>query len=99
MSHVDLRHYIRTYEQALEPAMCRRLIDSFGALDRFQRPNGRGVRAGLEESAWTELNVSKMADAGFVGLFRTFIDRALARYNADVGLTIAVPDTPLTSCL
>lgn len=99
MSHADLRHYIRTYEHALDPALCRRLIDSFLTLDRFQRPNGRGVRAGLEESAWTELNVSKMADAGFMGMFRTFIDHALARYNSDVGLTLAVPNTPLTSDL
>jgi hypothetical protein len=99
MSHTDLRHYIRTYERALEPALCSRMIDSFNSLARFQRANGRGIRAGLEESAWTELNVTKMADAGFMGMFRTIIEGSLVRYNNDVGLTIPVPNSPLTSDL
>jgi len=95
----DLRHYVRTYDQDLDPALCRQMIDSFSALERFQRANGRTVRAGLEESAWTELNVSRMSDAGFQGLFRGLIDRALDRYNRDVGLPIAIPNSPLTSDL
>lgn len=99
MSHADLRHYIRTYDDDLDAALCSRMIQSFDALERFQRANGRGVRAGLEGSAWTELNVTRMSDAGFLRLFRGLIDRALARYNADVGLTIAVPNSPATSDL
>lgn len=96
---VDLRHYVRTYDHDLEPALCRQMIHSFSALERFQRANGRTVRAGLEESAWTELNVSRMSDAGFLGVFRGLIDRALERYNRDVGLPIAIPNSPLTSDL
>lgn len=99
MPHADLRHYIRTYDHDLDPALCARMIQSFGALERFQRANGRGVRAGLEGSAWTELNVTRMSDAGFLQLFRGLIDRALARYNADVGLGIPVPNSPATSDL
>jgi prolyl 4-hydroxylase len=99
MSQTDLRHYIRTYERALDPALCTQMIDSFNTLARFQARNGRGVRAGLEDSAWTELNVSRMSDAGFRSMFRKFIDEALARYNRDVGLTIPVPNSPLTSDL
>jgi prolyl 4-hydroxylase len=99
MNHADLRHYIRTYERALEPALCARRLASFSGLERFQRPNGRGIRAGLEESAWMELNVTKMADEGFRGMFRRMIDGALALYNTDVGLSIAVPNSPLTSDL
>jgi len=99
MTHADLRHYIRTYDADLTPDLCAQMIGSFKGLERFQRRNGRGVRAGLEGSAWTELNVSQMADAGFTRTFRVLIDRALARYNADVGLTIPVPNSPLTSDL
>ncbi|HWK74887.1 MAG TPA: 2OG-Fe(II) oxygenase [Povalibacter sp.] len=95
----DLRHYVRTYDQDLDLALCRQMIDSFSALERFQRANGRTVRAGMEGSAWTELNVSRMSDAGFQGLFRGLIDRALDRYNRDVGLPIAIPNSPLTSDL
>ncbi len=55
-------------------------------LKRFRAENGRSVRAGLEDSAWTELNVSKMADAAFLSFFRGRIDNALDRYNRDVQL-------------
>lgn len=75
------------------------MIESFHALGRFQRRNGRGVRAGLEQSAWTELNVTKLSDPGFQSMFRAQIDRALARYNEDVGLQIAIPNSPSTSDL
>ncbi|MGH8053187.1 MAG: 2OG-Fe(II) oxygenase [Stenotrophomonas sp.] len=95
----DLRHYIRTYDNSLAPELCGKLIDSFNTLARFQQRNGRGVRAGLEESAWTELDVSKLSDAGFLAFFRQLVSQSLQRYNADVGLPIAVPDSPLLSPL
>ncbi|HMI37684.1 MAG TPA: 2OG-Fe(II) oxygenase [Steroidobacteraceae bacterium] len=95
----DLPHYIRTYDNDLDAELCQRLISSFTALQRFQNVNGRGVRAGLEDSAWTELNVTRLSDTGFLGVFRGLIDRALDRYNADVGLHIPIPNSPLTSDL
>lgn len=101
MAHVpgDLRHYVRVYDSDLDGALCARLLDSFARAGRFQRGNGRGVRRGLEESAWTELNVTRLADEGFKAMFRQRIDLALERYNRDVGLPIAIPNTPLTSDL
>jgi hypothetical protein len=90
----DLTHYIRVYDAALDPAVCAQMIDSFNALGRFQAANGRGHRAGLDDSAWTELNVSKVADEGFQGFFRLQIDAALERYNRDLGLAIPVPNSP-----
>jgi prolyl 4-hydroxylase len=95
----DLAHYIRTYDNDLDAELCQRLIGSFNALERFQKLNGRGVRRGLEESAWTELNVTRLSDTSFLAMFRQSIDRALVRYNADVGLAIPVPNSPLTSDL
>jgi prolyl 4-hydroxylase len=93
----QLSHYIRAYDQNLEKRLCLRLIESFAGLARFQRPNGRGIRAGLEGSAWTELNVTALSDADFLGMFRQFIDRALVRYNHDIGLPIAIPAAPQIS--
>jgi prolyl 4-hydroxylase len=93
-SPVDLRDYIQVYDDALAPDFCARMIESFHAMERFQRDNGRGFRAGLEESAWTELDISPLADAGFKGFFVQQIEAALARYNASLGLTIPVPATP-----
>lgn len=97
MEKTDLRHYIRTYEGNLEPDLCQRMIDSFNALGRFHTVNGRSRRAGLEDSAWTELNVTGLSDESFLGFFRAKIDLALARYNQDVGLEIAVPNSPKTA--
>jgi prolyl 4-hydroxylase len=99
MSTADLRHYIRTYEGDLEPDWCQRMIESFGTLDRFHESNGRGHRAGLEHSAWTELNVTRLSDESFLGFFRARIDLALDRYNQDVGLDIQVPNSPKTADL
>ncbi|WP_116808327.1 2OG-Fe(II) oxygenase [Steroidobacter cummioxidans] len=99
MSHADLRRYIRTYDHDLEPQLCQQMIGSFAGLERFQLRNGRGVRRGLEDSAWTELNVSRLADAAFQGMFRKLIDRALERYNRDVELAIPIPNSPLFSNL
>jgi prolyl 4-hydroxylase len=95
----SLTHYIRTYDANLRPDLCEKLIGSFHAMERFQKRNGRGVRAGLEHSGWSELNVTRLSDAGFLGMFRQIIDAALARYNQDVRLAIPVPNSPRFSDL
>jgi hypothetical protein len=86
--------YVRTYDNALPAALCQQMIASFNALARFHRINGRGVRAGLEQSGWTELNVSRFSDPQFLGMFRQFVDAALARYNNDLQLAIPIPNSP-----
>ncbi|HSC07437.1 MAG TPA: hypothetical protein VLD59_11480, partial [Steroidobacteraceae bacterium] len=91
---MDLRHFVRVYDGDLEPAFCQRMIDSFAALSRFHVVNGATARAGLEESAWTELNVTRLSDDAFRGFFRHQIDRALERYNRDIALDIPVPNSP-----
>jgi hypothetical protein len=95
----ELSHFVRVYDNDIGSDLCRRFLDSFAGLSRFHAHNGRGVRKGLEASAWTELNVSRLADAAFLADFRLRIDMALARYNADVGLTIPVPVAPKHSDL
>jgi prolyl 4-hydroxylase len=93
----SLSHYVRVYDQSLGSELCARMIDSFAGLARFHRGNGRGVRVGLEQSAWTELNVTALSDDHFKGMFRQIIDQALGRYNRDIGLPIPVPNTPVIS--
>jgi len=95
----ELSHFVRVYDDDLDAEFCQRMLSSFAALARFQVNNGRGVRAGLEQSAWTELNVTRLADAAFAADFRRRLDRALERYNRDVGLTIPVPPAPRHSDL
>ena len=95
----DLRHYIRVYDDDLPAELCTRMVQSFRTLPRFHQPNGRGHRAGLENSAWTEMNVTRLSDAGFLGFFRMRVDLALQRYNHDVALGIPIPNSPKTSDL
>jgi hypothetical protein len=99
MGLLDIQHYIRVYDESLEPLLCQQMVESFATLARFQQRNGRGVRKGLEESAWTELNVTKLSDHAFKQMFRMRIDAALERYNRDVGLGIALPSTDTTADL
>jgi hypothetical protein len=92
--HQDLRHFIRVYDDALPATWCTRLLKGFDALSAHQARNGRELRAGLEDSAWTELNVTRHGDPLTAGFFRARIDEALARYNADVRLDLPVPNSP-----
>jgi prolyl 4-hydroxylase len=97
---VNLRHLIRVYDTDLNPGMCARLIEMFNVLQPQHQTNGGPAHPGLELSAWTELNASRLADKGFLGFFRRQIDSGLARYNADIGLRpIAVPNSPRTADL
>ena len=92
--HQDLRHFVRVYDDALSATWCSRLLAGFDALSTHQARNGRELRAALHESAWTELNITRHGDPLTVGHFRKLIDEGLARYNADVGLGIPVPNSP-----
>lgn len=95
----DLSHYVRVYDADLDAPLCAKMVDSFHQLSRFHQPNGRGFREGLEESAWVELNVTRLSDPNFLAFFRSRIDTALERYNRDVGLSIPVPNSPKTADL
>lgn len=96
---IELSQYVRVYDDQLEPAFCEKMLGSFATLERFHEQNGRGSRAGLEQSAWVELNVSRLSDPGFRSFFRHQIDVALERYNRDVRVTIPVPNSPKTADL
>ena len=87
----DLGRYVRWYDGALEPAFCAQLIDSFEKMSRFHARNGRGVSSSLQRSGWTELNVSKAADADMKAFFHAQVLRYLERYNDDVKLTLPIP--------
>lgn len=94
MPVTDLRHYVRVYDNDLEPRFCQQLIEAFEASAPWQTRNGAEARLALEGSAWTELNVTRLADPAFQGFFIQRLQHALARYNQDVGLRMPVPWRP-----
>jgi len=94
MTQVDLRHYVRIYNGALADGFCSQLAAQFERASAQHHHNGAGARAGLDDSAWTELNVTRAADPAFQGFFIEQVRAALARYNADLGLSAPVPWRP-----
>jgi hypothetical protein len=89
----DVRSYIRYYDGALEANFCAQMIEAFEKSTHLQTPHGRGHQAGLDNSAWVELNVTRFADTAFLGFFHGQIDKYLALYNQQVPLTIPIPNS------
>ncbi|MEZ5460917.1 2OG-Fe(II) oxygenase [Dokdonella sp.] len=96
---VDLRHYVRWYDNVLPVELCDGLVAGFEQMRDAQVVNGVGVRKGLDGSKWTELNLSKFADPAMKGYFISLIDQYLERYNAEIGVSLPVPPTHLSSDL
>jgi hypothetical protein len=90
----SLRSYVQWFDGAIAPEFCQKMIDSFEQMKEVQSPNGRGHRAGLENSSWHELNLTPLADKAFMGYFFDQIDRHLAIYNDRLHLTLAIPSRP-----
>ncbi|MBN8888354.1 MAG: 2OG-Fe(II) oxygenase [Rudaea sp.] len=90
----NLRSYVCWFDQALSADFCAQLIASFEQSAHLQTPNGRGHRAGLENSSWIEVNLTPVADRAFIGYFYAQIDKYLAEYNRRLGLTIPIPSRP-----
>jgi hypothetical protein len=94
-----LADYIRVYDDALPADFCARLVGGFEQNIEAQIRNGRAIRSELAQSAWTELDIGRLADDAMRGFFLAQIEQSLARYNADVGLGIPVPLRPRTDRL
>lgn len=92
-----LSRFVKVYDDALPAEVCARLVHGFELLTERQVPNGRARRAWLEDSAWTEMDIGPLCDPAFR---RSLLDSArhfVARYNAELDLTIPVPMTEKTS--
>jgi len=93
----SLARYIQVYDDALDAGRCAAMVKSFHALERFQRRNGAGVRAGLESSGWTELDLTAFSDEGFRSALRGNMHAHFERYSRNLELTVPVPATDRTS--
>jgi hypothetical protein len=92
-----LSRFVQVFDDALPPAVCARLVQGFEAMTDRQVANGRHRRSWLADSAWTELDITPLCDAGFRESLLGGIHLYLARYNERLGLTIPVPATSRTS--
>lgn len=99
MKSPSLSDWISIHDGALTNDFCSRLVDAFEAQSASHSRNGAGVRIGLEQSRWIELDIGRFADRGFLEFFRHQISDHLRQYNAARQLTIPVPDSPVTDKL
>ncbi len=88
----DLRHYIRVYDGALAPELCRQLLALWQSNAAAQQANGASVRQALADSAWTELDLAAAGDPVLPELLARQIEPAYRRYVADIGLRL--PPSP-----
>ena len=88
-----LHRCVQVFDDAFDANFCRQMIDSFHALARFQKQNGRGVRAGHQDSLWTELDITPLTDARFRQVILGNMHQHLALYNQRLAQPIPVPAT------
>lgn len=93
----NVKSYVQTFDAALPKGFCDQLISSFAQTTERHLIRSPGWRAGLDESSWTELDISALADNAFKGFFYKQVEDHLALYNQRLGLTLPVPPTPLIS--
>lgn len=86
-----LRDYVRWYDGALTPPFCAKLLEAFQQASAQHVRRNTGWRAGLDDSAWTELDITPLGDDALQAHFFRKIEDYLARYNAELKLSIPVP--------
>jgi len=87
---LELKDYVVTWDDTLVPGFCDSVIRTYQALQDRQQRNGRDVRPGLEDSAWTELNVTDVADDAFKGYIEGEVLRRFELYKQRLGLTLPI---------
>lgn len=90
----QLNDFVRVYDRQLDTVLCEQLLERFEQLSQCRTANGRGFRRGLEESAWTELNLNLHGTAEIVKTLDALVDQGLHQYNLDVGASIPIPNSP-----
>ncbi len=93
-----LSNYVQVFDNALPIPFCQQMLQSFDSLARFHKQNGRGVRAGHDASAWTELDISPLTDLSFRQIILANMHKHLALYNTALAQlapvpTLAIPGT------
>ena len=86
----ELKDYIVTWDAALSPGACERIVQTFHFLKPYHQPNGAGIRPGLEDSSWVELDVSRHADEAFRSIFDQQIQQNFEAYKTKLGLKLPI---------
>ncbi|MER3547450.1 MAG: 2OG-Fe(II) oxygenase [Rhodanobacteraceae bacterium] len=93
MHQLALRDCVRWYDHALPLALCARLIAAFSKFSDQHVRRAPGWRPGLDDSAWTELDITPLADDSLKRFFFRQIEEYLEKYNSEMRLSIPVPNS------
>jgi len=88
--NVRLADFVVSYDDAIPRSLCQEIVRTFEGSAAEQHANGAGVRDGLEHSAWTEINVTRMADPAFQQFFEGMVLEYFSRYNALLKLSCPI---------
>ncbi len=95
----QLARYIKVQDGHLDAPICDKLVRTFDDMRERHVRNGAGVRQGLEDSAWTEMDASRIMDGAFRKFFFERVESALEHYNAEVNLPLPLPNSGLLAPL
>lgn len=87
----NLRDYVQTYDEALPREFCDQIIAGFESLPDCQVQNGAGIRAGLEQSAWVEMDLGRLAGEAFLKAFNAVIHKYYGIYREHCRLPVPFP--------
>ncbi len=86
-----LSDYILTADGVLDAATCAELIRLFNAKEKARTANGAGVRPGLEQSRWSELDLAKTGADELQNRLIGCARHVHAGYVAALGLSLSIP--------
>jgi prolyl 4-hydroxylase len=86
-----MRRFVQCFDQAFAPDFCAQMLRSFESLARFHVRNGKGVRAGHDDSSWLELDITPFTDQGFQAMLQDRMQTYLHQYNQALNLPLPIP--------
>lgn len=85
-----LEEFVKVYDGALDPKLCRHVVQTFESMPQLQVPNGIGARPGLEQSGWVEMDVSRLPEPRFHAFIVAQVQEYYAKYNQACRLTLPI---------
>ncbi|MCW8091954.1 2OG-Fe(II) oxygenase [Alteromonas sp. ASW11-130] len=88
----NLADFIKVYDNAIDPAVCKILVEKFERNSAKQILNGKAVREHLPNSQWTELDIGRFLDKNETDYMIKTMFKYTNQYNVDCNLQPALPE-------
>lgn len=88
----SLEHFVRVYEQSFRADLCDFLIQAFEQARHLQHLNGKRRNEALDNSQWTEIDISSLASRDLLVYVRQLVADSKRRYEEDIGIVPRLPE-------